>query len=78
MTTKLTTPEERAGKLNDYAVHDCTCSVCQARRRIIIKEIRAALKELVEEAIDSSFGPYEVGYLKEILNEVLPEEEKIK
>ena len=68
----LTTPEERAARVQ------------YGTKERIAKEIRAALKELVETAwmrrpITHETDSYiDLHLLEEIVNEVMPEEEKVK
>lgn len=80
MTTRLTTPEERVERIKNLPLGTGWAKA----QKDIAQEIRQALKELVEVAwerapVNSDDDTFiDIELLTEIVNEALPEEEKIE
>jgi len=78
-TSQLTTPEERAEKsFSEYWLSANEGTI----PKLMTQEIRATLKEIVEvaESLGGSLhtAPMMLELMKKLVNEVLPEGEKIK
>ena len=70
--TRLTRPEARGAEYMCYC-----CGANLQSKDAVAEEVRAALVELVETFEAKSYGAH-VPLLRDLVNEILPEEQRIK